>query len=115
MAEQQVFQKLSQDFELQLKTLQKERDEEKDRNSKLLKQLEDLTDQIRQLRRKDEERELEMKKRLSEEEGKIKDELAKKFLDEHELKDKEKEKVISDLKKALEEAQRKAEQGSQQT
>jgi len=115
LAEQQVFQKLSQDFELQLKTLQKERDEEKDRNSKLLKQLEDLTDQIRQLRRKDEERELEMKKRLSEEEGKIKDELAKKFLDEHELKDKEKEKVISDLKKALEEAQRKAEQGSQQT
>jgi hypothetical protein len=115
LAEQQISQKLSQDFELQLKTLKKERDEEKGRNSKLLKQLEDLTDQIRLLRRKDEERELEMKKKLNEEENKIKDELAKKFLDEHELKDREKEKVISDLKKALEQAQRKADQGSQQT
>jgi hypothetical protein len=100
---------------VKIKALQKEKDEEKERSTKLLRQLEDLTDQIRDLRRKDEERELEMKKRLAQEEGKIKDELSKKFLEDHELKDKEKEKVISDLKKALEDAQRKAEQGSQQT
>lgn len=115
LAEQQVFQKLSQDFELQLKTLRKERDEEKGRNSKLLKQLEDLTDQIRQLRRKDEERELEMKKKLTEEEGKIKDELARKFLEEHELKDKEKDKKMADLVKQIELWKAKAQQGSQQT
>ncbi|OGD57383.1 hypothetical protein A3I57_02110 [Candidatus Beckwithbacteria bacterium RIFCSPLOWO2_02_FULL_47_23] len=100
---------------VKLKALEKEKDEEKERNGKLLKQLEDLTDEVRSLRRKDEERELEMKKRLSQEEGKIKEELAKKFADEHELKDQEKNKVINDLKKALEAAQRKAEQGSQQT
>ncbi len=70
---------------------QKEVLAERERSAKLLKQLEDLTDQIRDLRRKDEERELEMKKRLAAEEGKIKDELAKKFLEDHELKDKEKE------------------------
>lgn len=115
LAEQQVFQKLSQDFELQLKTLQKERDEEKSRNSKLLKQLEDLTDQIRQLRRKDEERELEMKKKLSEEEGKIKEELGKKFLEDHELKDREKDKKMADLVEQIELWKAKAQQGSQQT
>src|SRR3990167_3841322 len=87
---------------VKLKALEKEKDEEKERNSKLLRQLEDLTDEVRSLRRKDEERELEMKKRLSQEEGKIKEELAKKFADEHELKDQEKNKVINDLKKALE-------------
>lgn len=107
--------KLSWEFEEKLRALKKEKDEEKDRNTRLLKQLEDLTDQIRQLRRKDEERELEMKKQLAREEGKIKEELNKKFSEDHELKDREKEKVINDLKLALQAAQRKAEQGSQQT
>ena len=41
--------------------------------------------------------------------------MAKQFSEAHSLKDQEKEKVINDLKKALEAAQRKAEQGSQQT
>ena len=94
---------------------QKEVLAERERSGKLLRQLEDLTDQIRNLKHKDEERELEMKKRLSVVEGKIKEEMGRKFADEHELKDREKEKVINDLKKALEAAQRKAEQGSQQT
>lgn len=107
--------KLSLEFEEKLEALKKEKDEEKARNTRLLKQLEDLTDQIRQLRRKDEERELEMKKQLAREEGKIKEELNKKFSEDHELKDREKDKVINDLKKDLEAAQRKAEQGSQQT
>ncbi|PIP51900.1 hypothetical protein COX09_04615 [Candidatus Beckwithbacteria bacterium CG23_combo_of_CG06-09_8_20_14_all_47_9] len=94
---------------------QKEVRAEKENSAKLRRQLEDLLDQLRDLKHKDEERELEMKKRLSVVEGKIKEELGRKFLEEHELKDREKEKVINDLKKALEAAQRKAEQGSQQT
>ncbi|MDZ7586553.1 MAG: DUF2130 domain-containing protein, partial [Patescibacteria group bacterium] len=98
-----------------LKALAKEKDEEKERNRQLLKQLEDLTDQIRALRRKDEERELETKKRLAQNEARLKEELVKKFSEDHDLKDQEKEKVINDLKKALADAQRKAEQGSQQT
>ena len=97
------------------KAAQKEVLSEREHSAKLLRQLEDLTDQMRDLKHKDEERELEMKKRLAQAEGKIKDEAAKQFLEEHELKDREKEKVINDLKKALEAAQRKAEQGSQQT
>lgn len=113
-AEHEVLQKLSKDFELQLKTLQKERDEEKDRSSKLLKQLESLTDEIRQLRRKDEERELEMKRKLIEGEGKIKEELSKKFIDEHELKDREKDQKMADLVKQIELWKSKAQQGSQQ-
>ncbi|MEK7513960.1 MAG: DUF2130 domain-containing protein [Patescibacteria group bacterium] len=97
------------------KEAQKEVEQEKARSSQLLKQLAGLTDQIRLLQRHDEERELEMKKQLAREEGKIKEELAKQFSEAHSLKDQEKEKVINDLKKALEAAQRKAEQGSQQT
>lgn len=94
---------------------QKEVAAEKTRISQLLKQLEADQDQIRRLKRQDEERDLEMKKQLARDEEKIKEELAKKFSEAHELKDKEKEKVINDLKKDLAAAQRKAEQGSQQT
>src|SRR3990167_736257 len=78
------------------KAAQKEVLAEREHSSKLLRQLEDLTDQMRDLKHKDEERELEMKKRLAQAEGKIKDEAAKQFLEEHELKDREKEKVIND-------------------
>lgn len=113
-AEQIALTKISKDFELKLKNLEKEKDEERERNAKLLKQLESLTDQIRQLRRKDEERELEMKKKLSEEEGKIKEELSKRFIDEHELKDREKDKKMVDLVKQIELWKAKAQQGSQQ-
>lgn len=97
------------------KEAQKEVRAEKEHSAKLLRQLEELMDQLRDLKHKDEERELEMKKRLAQEEGRLKEELGRKFSDEHELKDREKEKVINDLKKALEDARRKAEQGSQQT
>jgi hypothetical protein len=56
-----------------------------------------------------------MKKKLLENEESIKRDVRKKIEEEHELKDVEKEKLIQDLKKSLEEAQKKANQGSQQT
>ncbi|MDP3244083.1 MAG: DUF2130 domain-containing protein [bacterium] len=89
--------------------------EEFERNKKLTGQIDELLSEIRQLRRKDEDREIEMKKKLFENEEKIRNEARKKSEEDHLLKDMEREKVISDLKKSLEEAQRKAQQGSQQT
>lgn len=89
--------------------------EEKERNKKLSNQIDELLTETRELRRKDEDRELEMKKKLFESEEKIREESRKKSDEEHQLKDLEKEKIISDLKKSLEDAQRKAAQGSQQT
>ncbi len=89
--------------------------EEKERNKKLSSQIDELLTETRELRRKDEDRELEMKKKLFENEEKIRLETRKKSEEEHNLKDLEKEKLILDLKKSLEDAQRKATQGSQQT
>jgi len=89
--------------------------EEFERNKKLTGQIDELLGETRRLRRKDEDREIEMKKKLFENEEKIRKETRKKSEEDHLLKDMEREKVISDLKKSLEEAQRKAQQGSQQT
>ena len=107
--------KIQKDFQTKFESLEKEKEEERERNSKLLKQLGELNDEIRALRRKDEERELDMKKKLANEEDKIRNEVRKKTQEEHELKDKEKDKKLSDALKQVEEMKNKIQQGSQQT
>ncbi len=107
--------KASEKFDSKISIIEKEKEEEKERNKKLSIQIDQLLTETRELRRKDEDRELEMKKRLLDEEEKIRLEARKKLEEEHQLKDLEKEKLIDDLKKSLEDAQRKAQQGSQQT
>jgi hypothetical protein len=114
-AEQKAFERLQKDYALRLKNLEREKEEEKERNSKLLKQLEELSEEIRRLRRKDEERELEMKKRLADEEEKIRENARKKAFEEHELKDKEKDKKLSDALGQIEVLKAKIQRGSQQT
>lgn len=94
---------------------QRDVEEAREQNKKLNIQISELLDEIRALRRRDEERELEMKKKLLDEEEKIRAEAEKRYEEEHKLKDLEKDKKISDLMKSLEEAQKKALQGSQQT
>ncbi len=106
--EEQVLASISQKHEEEIK-------EEKDRNKKLSVQLDDLLDETRKLKRKDEDREIEMKKRLYDAEENIRDEVRKKTEDEFHLKNIEKDKVISDLKNSLVEMKRRAEQGYQQT
>ncbi|MFA5927493.1 MAG: DUF2130 domain-containing protein [Patescibacteria group bacterium] len=58
---------------------------------------------------------IEQQRQIDAERSKIKEEAARAVLDEHRMKDAEKDKKINDLMKSLEEARRKAEQGSQQT
>ncbi len=113
-AEQNAREKSRQEFEFQLQNLQKEKEEEKQRNSKLLKQLGELNEELRALRRKDEERDLEMKKRLANEEERIREETRKKLLEEHELKDREKDKKLQDALRQIEELKAKMQRGSQQ-
>lgn len=110
-----IIEKSYKEFELQLNTLRKEKDEERERNIKLLKQLEALNEELRNLRRKDEEREYQMKKKLAEGEEKIKEETRKRLEEEHRLKDAEKDKKLQDALKVNNELKRKLEQGSQQT
>jgi hypothetical protein len=115
VVELELNQKLEKQFASELTSAKKEAQEEKDRGTKLAKQLDELLEEMRALKRRDSDRELEMKKKLAEEEEKIRSEAMKKSDEEHKLKEAEREKIINDLKDALEDAKKKANQGSQQT
>ena len=58
---------------------------------------------------------LEVQRKLDEGRGQIEEKAYQKANEDHKFKDLEKEKLINDLKKSLEDAQRKAQQGSMQT
>lgn len=114
-ATEEVSKKVHEQFEAQLKNLQKANEEEQERNKKLTGQINQLLLEMRKLRRKDEDREIEMKKKILEEEEKIRTEAIKKTEEEHRLKDLEKDKKLQDTLKQVEELKTKMEQGSQQS
>ena len=99
----------------ELERQQKAGAEEKERNRKLTAQIDSLLEEVRQLRRKDDDREIEMKRKLLDEEQKIQEETRKKVLAEHELKDLEKDKLNAELLKQINELKSKMQRGSQQT
>jgi hypothetical protein len=74
-----------------------------------------LRKEKRELQEAKESLELKVQRTLDAERGKLKEQAKAQADEENRLKIAEKEKVISDLQKKLEEAQRRAEQGSQQT
>lgn len=85
------------------------------------KRLSDFRDQELELRRKARELEeekkemtLEIEKRLMEERNTIEEKTRKKVAEEHELKDREKDKKLTDALKQVEELKTKIQQGSQQ-
>ena len=113
-AEDEAFEKLRKDFDLQIGRLEKEKEEEVIRNNKLLKELEQMNDQMRMLRRRDEERELDMKRKLAEDEEKIRKEASKQEREAVSLEIAELKKKNDDMQRALEEAKAKGTQKSQQ-
>lgn len=114
IAEENAGKKALETFGDELKNLQKEKDEEKERNKKLTEQISELLDEIKKLRIKDEEREIETKKKMMEEEEKIKKEVRKQADEEHQLKDLEKDKKLNDAMKQIDDLKNKMQQGSQQ-
>lgn len=74
-----------------------------------------LREEKRRLEEKEKEMDLVVARKIDEERKKAEETILKQFQETYRLKDLEKEKVIQDLKKSLEDAQRKAQQGSQQT
>lgn len=74
-----------------------------------------LREEKRKMEEEKKEMELTVARKLDEARKKVEEEVLRQAQDKFRFKEMEKEKVISDLKKALEEAQRKAAQGSQQT
>jgi hypothetical protein len=89
--------------------------EARERTSKLTGQVSELLDEIKKLREKDEDREIEMKRKLMDEEEKIKLEVKQKFEEEHKLKDSEKENKLKDALDQIETLKTRIQQGSQQS
>jgi hypothetical protein len=108
-------QRAEQDHASREAALQAEAIEERERNRRLLSQLEELTGEIRALKRKDEERELVYKQQLAAEEDRIRAETRKNVVDEFLLKDREKDQRLTNALRQVEELKAKMQQGSQQT
>lgn len=106
--------RVKEELELKFKDSQNELSETKEQSRQLREQLLELTKQLRLLKQKDEERELDMQKKLSLEREKIQEDIVKIEKEKSSLEIAEIRKQLDDTKKALEDAQRKAAQKSQQ-
>lgn len=93
----------------------KEVEAERERNKKLILQIDELLSEIRKLRQKDEDREIEMKKRILAEEEKIKEDTRKKLEEDHKLTDLQKDRKLEEALEQIEELRAKIQKGSQQT
>ncbi len=103
--------KLEESQQKELEFLKKERDlEEKSKNIEL--ELEKKLQEQLKLEKDKQDKKLE--KLLSDEKIRLEEELKKSLSDDHKLKLAEKDKQMEQMKKSLEEAQRRAEQGSMQ-
>lgn len=113
-AETKAADRAGKKLEEQLKALREEAEEEKKYNRELREQLQGLTRQLREANKARETAELDMQKKLAEEEKTIREDAEKTASEKSRLHLAERDKTINDLQKALENAQRKAAQGSQQ-
>jgi len=106
---------LEEKMAVEVKDLKKTLEEKDEKLTEFREQELKLREEKRKLEEAKKDLVLEVQRRVDEERKKAEESAFKRADEEHRLKDLEKEKVISDLKKALEDAQRKANQGSQQT
>lgn len=106
--------KLAAQSELMVKSLKEDAESEKRSNKELRDQLTVLMQTVREEKKARADAELAAQKKIAEEEAKIRESAQKDADEKQRLNLAAKEKTISDLQKALDEAQRKAAQGSQQ-
>lgn len=101
----------AEELSIQLRDLQEQLSQKSDKlKDSQAKELEFLRRQ-----RELEEREHSLKLDMEREQNKIRNEIADKMAEEHRMKDAEKERAMSDLRRQIEELNRRAEQGSQQS
>jgi len=112
--EEKTVKKFKEDLDYKLKDSANELEEAKKRNKELQEQLLELNKSIREIKDSADKRELENQKKLNEDIEKIKEEAEKNAFEKARLKELELEKKLRDTQKALEDAQRKSRQGSQQ-
>ncbi len=109
-AEEKAAKKFTEEAEFKLKNSQNENDELKKRNRQLQEQLLEMNKLLRELKEQNEAVRLESEKRLNEQIEKLGQQMQEKA----KLEKLELEKKLTDTQKALEDAQRKSKQGSQQ-
>lgn len=103
-----------QQQELLIQQLRDDAKSDKEAAAELRGQLKELMDALREEKKARADAELAAQKKLAESEDKIREEARKNADESHRLKQLEMEKKLADTQKALEDAQRKATQGSQQ-
>lgn len=97
-----------------MKSLKEDAEEAKEDNKKLRGELSEMMKTLSGEKRARENAELEANKKLAASEDKIREEVLKNADEKYRLRALEQEKKIADMQKSLDEAQRKAAQGSQQ-
>ncbi len=106
---------LSERTKIELQDLEKQLLEKQSKVEEMQKFELELRKQKREVEEEKKQLKLEVERQLDEQRKEIEKSVTKQILDEHRLKEAEKDKLISDLKVALEDAQKKASQGSQQS
>lgn len=101
-------------IDFKLKQLEESSEADKKEKSELREQLSSLMQELRESKKTVANAEIEMQKRLGEEESKIREQAQKEADEKQRLNLAARDKTIADLQKSLDEAQRKAAQGSQQ-
>lgn len=112
--EERLRKELQEQTSIELEDLRRQLAEKEEKVSQMREAELALREEKRRLEEKEKELALEVERRIDEEKKKIEQAVLEQAAQQHRLKDLEKDKVINDLKTALEEAQRKATQGSQQ-
>lgn len=102
-------------FEVELQDLRRQLAERAEKARQAQESELALRKRARELEDRQQEMDLEIQRRLSAERAVLEQQLRKRMDGEHHLRLREKEQQIEGLRKALEEARRRSEQGSQQT
>src|SRR5260221_1238103 len=113
--EEKTTKRVTDELALQLKDTENEALEAKEKGRKLQEELLATTKRIRELKEKDESRDLELAKKLSEESEKIRTKAIADATKETNLKLAAKEKQLQDALKEADDMKRKLQQGSQQS
>lgn len=113
--EEKVRKELEEKSLIEIKDLKTTLEEKEKKLSSMREEELKLREERRKLEEKEKDMDLTFQRKLDEERKRVEESVMKQASEDFRLKEMEKEKVISDLKHALEDAQRKAAQGSQQT
>ena len=114
ITEDSLKKELEEKYKFEEQDLKKQLEQKEKKLSDFRNQEMKLREEKRALEEEKKDLKLEVQRQIDEEKKKIEEKILKDEEEKHHLKDLEKEKIINDLKKALEDAQRKAQQGSQQ-